>query len=116
MKRRLSSIRFKDVGDRFSSTRFSDLRKSIHGAKTIKIKQSKSCYWFLLFTTIIQLIMIIGICFIFDWPKQLDNVKTFFESDLKGENVHVNGRLGYAKSDSLEGDNMQVKGNSVPFS
>ena len=55
-------------------------------------------------------------CFIVDWPKQLDNVKTFFESDLKGENVHANVRLGFAKSESFQGENMQVKGNSVPFS
>ena len=116
MKRQLSSIRFKDVGDRFSSIRFSDLRKSIYGEKTIKIKQSKSCHRFLLFTTIIQLIIIIGMCFIVDWPKQLDNVKTFFESDLKDQNVHLNVRLGFAKSVSFQGENMQVKGNSVPFS
>ena len=92
MERQLSSIRFKDAGDRFSNVSFSKLRKSIYGAKTIIIKQSKSFQRFLLFTAIIQFIIIIGMCFIVDWPKQIDNIKTLI--GLQGENGQVKGNIG----------------------
>ena len=91
MERQLSSIRFKDAGDRFSNVSFSKLRKSIYGAKTIIIKESKSFQQFLLFITIIQSIIIIGMCFIVDWPKQIDNFKTLI--GLQVENGQVKGNI-----------------------
>ena len=91
MLRQHSSIRFKDVDDKLSNVRFSKLRKSIYGAKTIIIKQSKSFQRFLLFTTIIQFIIIIGMCFIVDWPKQIDNIKTLI--GLQGENGQIKGNV-----------------------
>ena len=113
MERQLSSIRFKDAGDRFSNVSFSKLRKSIYGAKTIIIKQSESFQRFLLFTAIIQFIIIIGMCFIVDWPKQIDNIKTLVRSNLQGENLHAKGCLGFGKIECLQDENMQVNGNIV---
>lgn len=90
---KLSSIRFKDEADKYSNVRFSKLRKSIYGAKTIIIKQSKSFQRCLLFTVIIQFIIIIGMCFIVDWPKQIDNINALIKSNFQGENIHVKSRV-----------------------
>ena len=113
MLRQLSSIKFKDGGDRFSNVSFSKLRKSIYGTKTIVIKHSKSFQWCLLFTAIIQFIIIIGMCFIVDWPKQINNIKTLVRSNLQGENRNAKNCLGFGKIECLQDENMQVKGNIV---
>ena len=47
-------------------------------------------------------------CFIVDWPKQIDNIKTLMKSNFEGDKLHVKSRLGFGKIESLQGENMQV--------
>ena len=52
-------------------------------------------------------------CFIVDWPTQIDNIKILVRSNFQGENRHAKSCLGFGKIECLQDENMQIKGNIV---